>query len=112
MLQSCKGIVLLLFNIVHGFTPEQNTALLRRAARALNPGGIVVVAEQVSSRAPGPASGAVAQLLGVGYHHLVGGRIYAQADITGWLNAAGFGRVRRIDLLKTPGNSQFVGTKA
>ncbi len=50
--------VALLFNIVHGLTPEQNTALLRRAASALNPRGIVVVAEQVSSRAPGPASGA------------------------------------------------------
>ena len=29
-----KGVGMVLFNIVHGFTPEQNTALLGRASAA------------------------------------------------------------------------------
>jgi SAM-dependent methyltransferase len=104
--------VVLLFNIVHGFSPEQNQALLEQAARALNPGGIVAIAEQVAGKAPGPTSDALAQLLGLGYFHLLGGQIYRFEEIAGWLTRAGFTQVRRINILRAPGNSVILGTKA
>lgn len=53
--------VALLFNIVHGFEAEQNAALLQNVAAALDPGGLVAVVEQVTGRAPGPASRAFAR---------------------------------------------------
>ena len=101
----------LLFNIVHGFTPEQNTALLGKAAAALNPGGTVVVAEQVESRTAKGAPAALAALLGLGYYHLLGGRLYEQEEIAGWLTAAGLGRVKRTNLFRTPGTALIAGWK-
>jgi len=104
--------VALLFNIVHGFTPEQNSELLRSVAAALQPGALVVVAEQVAGKAPGPTSHAIAQILGMSYFQLLGGRIYTFDEIAGWLTAAGFGNLRRTNLRKAPGNSLIMGFKA
>ncbi len=103
--------VALIFNIVHGFSPEQNTDLLRKVAAALNPGGLVVIAEQLAGKAPGPMLQAAAQILGLAYFHLLDGQIYAFDDIAGWLGAAGFANPRRINLLKAPGNSLVLATK-
>jgi cyclopropane fatty-acyl-phospholipid synthase-like methyltransferase len=100
------------FNIVHGFTPEQNTALLGNVARALHPGGTVVIQEQLAGRAPGPTAKAASQLLGLSYFHLLGGQIYRFADVARWLADAGFNAPRRINLLKSPGLSLIVATKA
>jgi SAM-dependent methyltransferase len=102
----------LLFNIVHGFTAEQNTALLGKVAAALNPGGTVVVAEQVESHTAKGVPAALSALLGLGYYHLLGGRLYEQAEIAGWLTAAGFGKVKRTNLLRTPGTTLIAGWKA
>lgn len=103
--------VALLMNIVHGFTPEQNAALLRRVAAALRPGGIVVVGEQVAGSTGRSAGGQLAELLGLAYYLLLGGQIYEARTITGWMHAAGFGKLRRRNLIRTPGNSIFIGTK-
>jgi 2-polyprenyl-3-methyl-5-hydroxy-6-metoxy-1,4-benzoquinol methylase len=104
--------VVLIFNIVHGFSPEQNTALLRKAAGALNPGGMVIIAEQIAGRASGSAGRAVAQILGMSYFHLLGGRVYAFEEIAAWLAEAGFTYPRRKNLLKAPGNSLVIATLA
>jgi cyclopropane fatty-acyl-phospholipid synthase-like methyltransferase len=104
--------VALLFNIVHGFTPEQNTALLCNVAKALNPGGLVVIAEQLAGKSPGVVAPAIAQILGMSYFQLLGGRIYTFDEIAGWLTAAGFGKLGRKNLRKAPGNSLIVGYKA
>ena len=98
--------------LVHGFEGEQNAALLRKAASALNPGGLVAVVEQVTGKAPSPTSRAFARLLGLSYFHLLGGRIFSFEEIAGWLEDAGFQNRRRINLLKAPGNSLILGTKA
>ena len=104
--------VALLFNIVHGFTSEQNTALLCKVAQALNPGGLVVIAEQVAGKSPGAVAPAIAQILGISYFQLLGGRIYTYEEIAGWLTAAGFSKLGRKNLRKAPGNSLVMGYKA
>ena len=104
--------VVLVFNIVHGFSPEQNTELLRKVARALNPGGMVVIAEQLAGRSGGAAARAAAQLLGLSYFHLLGGRLYSFKELAGWLTAAGFANPRRVNLLRAPGSSLVFATLA
>ncbi len=104
--------VALLFNIVHGFEAEQNAALLQNVAVALGPGGLVALVEQVTGKAPSPTSRAFAQLLGLSYFHLLGGRIFSFEEIAGWLTAAGFENPRKINLLRAPGNTLILGTKA
>lgn len=111
--------VALLFNIVHGFSDEQNQALVNRAARALrspdsasgNPGGLLVVVEQLAGRASTPAANATKAILGVSYFHLLGGQLCAYADVRRWLTAAGCANVRRIDSLRLPGTSIVLGTR-
>jgi hypothetical protein len=72
---------------------------------------MVVVAEQVESRTAKGAPAALAALLGLGYYHLLGGRLYEQKEIAGWLTAAGFSRVKRTNLLRTPGTALIAGWK-
>ena len=107
----CGYDVALVFNIVHGFSPEQNVALLRSVAAALNRGGLVVIVEQVAGKAPGPTADALARMLGLSYFHLLGGQIFRYEEIVGWLMSAGFSNARRSHLLKAPGNSLIVATK-
>jgi SAM-dependent methyltransferase len=95
----------LLLNIVHGFSDEQNQALVGRAAQALAPGGRLVLAEQLAGRASTPAANATKALLGLSYLHLLGGRLWAYADVKRWMGAAGLTGVRRVDSPRLPGTS-------
>jgi ubiquinone/menaquinone biosynthesis C-methylase UbiE len=99
----------LLFNIIHGFDGTQNTNLFRKAKRALNPGGKIVILEQLDEKLPSDAYNAIGKLLSLNYFHLLNGRVYAYNEIAGWVIDAGFSNVRRINLLKVPGNALIVG---
>jgi cyclopropane fatty-acyl-phospholipid synthase-like methyltransferase len=57
--------VALLFNICHGLSEEQNIALLNKTAKALNPGGMAVILEQLGMNLPMPMSRAANNLLGI-----------------------------------------------
>ncbi len=101
--------VALLFNIIHGFTPEENIDLFRKVGKALKPGGRIVILEQLSGGSSLPMIRAVSRILGVSYFHVLDGQTYSYDDVAHWLTAAGFARVRRIDPLRAPGNSLVLG---
>jgi SAM-dependent methyltransferase len=103
--------VALLFNILHGCSPDQNIDLFRKAARALNPGGQLIVLEQLAGKAPLPIGNAINALLGLSYFHLLQGNLYAYDEVAQWFREADFDQPRRINLLKGPGSSLIVGTK-
>lgn len=92
--------VALLFNIVHGLSPEGNLELFRRVRRTLRPGGKVVILEQIHGTSPLPLTSAVAHILSMTFYHLLGGRVYTEADIRGWLHAAGYTDFRRGNILR------------
>lgn len=104
--------VALVFSIVQMNSPDKNTELLRKVADALNPGGLVVIQDQVVGRAPSPTAKAVMALQGLNQLVTSRGRTYAFEEIAGWLTAAGFTKPRRINLWRTPGVALVVGTKA
>jgi len=95
----------LLFNIVHGFSDEQNRAMVGKAAQALASGGVLILAEQFAGRASTPTANATKALLGLGYRHLLGGGLPAYADAVRWMEAAGLREVRRVDSPLLPGTS-------
>ena len=99
------------FNIVHGLTPELNKALLGKIAAALKPSGQVVILEQLSGNVPSRFGKAVTRLLGLSYFHLIDGKTYSFEDVSGWLQATGFGNPRKRGLLKAPGNYVVTGDK-
>ena len=103
--------VALMFNINHGFTDEQNQALIHKAAQALQPGGRLIIAEQLAGRAPSPAANATKALLGLSYFHLLGGQLCAYEDVARWLTTAGFDSLRRLDSPRLPGTSLVIGNR-
>ncbi|HSD65904.1 MAG TPA: methyltransferase [Vicinamibacteria bacterium] len=89
--------VVLLSSICHMLGPEENRDLLSRAARALAPGGRVVVSDFVLDE--GGTSPRQAVLFSI--NMLVGtpsGRSYRESDYRAWLEAAGLVGVSRARL--------------
>jgi len=103
--------VALLFNIIHGCSPDKNTELLHKVADALNPGALVIILDQIAGRVSGPAAKALARLTGLLLFNEAGGQTYAFDEIAKWLTKAGFTNPCRITLRKTPGFGLVLGTK-
>jgi SAM-dependent methyltransferase len=85
--------VVLLSNILHIYSPERNAALVARVAEVTARGGVVAVAEFLRGRSGRAARFAVQMLL-----HTGEGDAYAEDDVVGWLEAAGFSEARADDL--------------
>lgn len=90
----------LVFNIVHGLLPEDNITLLRKIKESLNPGGQVIVLEQIHNVAPLPLTNTVSHILSMAYYHLIGGQVYTFENIRDWLEQAGYNDIRRKNILK------------
>lgn len=103
---------LMLFNVLHYFDAAQNAALLRKAAAALNPGGVVVILDQLADRAPLPMAKAFVRALSLQYLVTLGSRVFSSAEIGGWLAAAGFVPPRTVALRRTPGQYLLVATRS
>lgn len=86
--------------IIHGFTAEQNVALLHKAKAALNPGGRVVMLDQSAGSVPLPILNAAAHLFSLSFFLRVGGQLYTYAQIQKWLTTAGFGKGQRPRIVK------------
>lgn len=82
----------LLASVVHCLPPGECARLLGRVREALNPGGVVIVSEQVGERRPGDTEvrHAFLQTFSVNLFHLMGGQLYPGDTIAGWLAASGF----------------------
>lgn len=92
--------VALLFNIVHGFTPAGNLELFRKIKAALNPGGQLIVLEQLAGAVPLPLMDTVVQILSVSFFHALGGQVYTYQNISDWLREVGFSDIRCKNILK------------
>lgn len=77
--------VVLLAEVLHDLSAPQAQALLRRAARAGTAEGVIAVADLFRGRSPRAALFAVTLLL-----YTEGGDTYAEEEVRGWLEAAGF----------------------
>jgi SAM-dependent methyltransferase len=87
-------------NVTHLETPGGNRALLARVARALRPGGQVLVLDVL----PGQEAGDVNRTLyalGLALR-TPAGRVYTPEELSGFLAAAGFGPARLVSLPVPP----------
>jgi hypothetical protein len=93
--------VVLLFNILHHFLPEQLACIMRKAAAALGPKGVVAVWEL---ECPKPGSKVTAGDGAALYFALTStGGAYHSDDYSRWLRAAGFDSIRVARGRLTPG---------
>jgi SAM-dependent methyltransferase len=103
--------VVLLFNVVHGHSPEQNIQLLRKASNALNPGGRVIILDQLAGKAPTRTIEAMTNLFALAFFQLVGAQTYTFKQVAGWLAEVSFVRSRQMRLFSSPGSSLVIATK-
>ena len=102
----------LLFNIIHAYKPEENIELFKKIAGVLNPGGQVVILEQLSEPTSSNAVGALVQFLGLTFLAALGGQTYEYSEVARCLSASGFSSVKRIKLRRAPGSSLVLARKA
>ena len=104
--------VILLFNIIHGNTPEENIELFQKVARSLNPHGLVVIMEQLAGAPSGNAAKAIVQFLGLNFLAALGGQTYEYRDVSKWLSSANFSQLKHVSLRRAPGVSLVLATKS
>lgn len=76
--------VVLLFEIVHNHTPDENRRLLRQVGAALNPGGVVLILEDLKGEQLDQHNAAFSLAM----FACSGDRTYAQHEIESWLKTA------------------------
>jgi SAM-dependent methyltransferase len=99
----------LCFNLVHHLTPERAADLFRRAREALKPGGTLAVLDVFAGSGRRPA--AHADLLALFVYLSSGAQVHTSGQLSAWLRDAGFGRPRKIRVLRIPGLSLWVARR-
>jgi SAM-dependent methyltransferase len=98
--------VVWLSHILHGEGPENCRKLMKKAASALNPGGLIIVHEFILNPAhDGPLFATLFSL-----NMLLGtenGRAYSEPEISAMLTEVGAGNIRRIPV-ETPNDSGII----
>ncbi len=97
--------VIFMFNIIHGFTPEENRRLVGRALKALRPGGSLYILDQL--RSPGRGSRLsrfIPLMVGVNLLNEIGGYAYSEEEVKEWCKGARRTKAMR---LRFPGLTLF-----
>ena len=102
--------VTLLFNLLHGESPDTDKAIVKKVYDALNRGGTIAIVEILNYK--GKKESATGLLFALNL--LAGaprGRTYSDEEIRGWLEHVGFANIERIELRRMPGHSLMIATK-
>lgn len=87
--------LVLAFNILHGFTEEDNRTIVRNISRWLRPGGCVYILDQLESARGTRIERLLPLMMGLNLLNEAGGRVYRFDDIAGWCRESGLTSVRR-----------------
>ncbi len=101
---------ILISNLVHHFSDLQNRDLAARAARALVPGGMLVIQDVIRPRSP-DSGDQVGQVLNLFFALTSTSGTWAVAEIQQWLRGAKLAVRRPVWLRSVPGAAQVVGVK-
>jgi 2-polyprenyl-3-methyl-5-hydroxy-6-metoxy-1,4-benzoquinol methylase len=100
--------VVTIHNVLHNLPAASCAELVRRARGALRDGGTLAILE-IERPPPGRTGTRLAGALGVLFWILQHTRTYTAAEISGWMRAAGCGRVKLKRPLKLPGAVLAIG---
>lgn len=100
----------LIFQLLHHLPPTSIPALFASVMQALRPGGWVSVIDLLEP-AHGRPPGALAAYTALHFHLTSGGESYTPEQVEAWLRGAGCGTVRRIPLLRVPGQPLIAGQR-
>ena len=100
----------LVFNLIHHLPPERIVALLQRVHAALAPGGTLAILD-LFARPRGEKPGGDA-FLGLFFHLTSGADVYSDAELRGFLRAAGFGAPRAVGLKRIPAQTLYLAQRS
>ena len=97
-------------NVVHHFTNEQNLQLAKKIARALKPGGMYGIGEFLRLNKPGEG-GAVAATAGLYFALTSSSGTWSKEEMHAWQEAAGLKPQKPIGIMTLPGWKMLTATK-
>ena len=109
-LGSEKYDVVMINNVVHHFTNEQNSTLAKKIARALKPGGIYVIGELIRAKKPGEG-GVIGATSGLYFSLTSSSGTWSVTEMEGWQKNAGLKNEKPITTIVLPGFQMVVGRK-
>jgi ubiquinone/menaquinone biosynthesis C-methylase UbiE len=89
--------LVMICNVVRLEPPERAAALLGRLAKAVAPGGALMVVDALAGGTPERERARTLYALNLALR-TKDGRVHSPAEITAWLKAAGFGSVETVDV--------------
>jgi SAM-dependent methyltransferase len=102
--------LILIANLLHHFSEEDNLDLLQRVARALVPGGLVVIGDMIRPSRPG-AGGQIGALTDLYFALTSASGTWSFAEMASWQRAAGLRPRRPLRLLTGPGAGLQIAVK-
>lgn len=102
--------VVMINNVVHHFTAEQNKALSKKIAAALKPGGIYIIGEFIRAHKPGEG-GAVAATTGLYFSVISASGNWSEQEIRSWQEEAGLKPLKPVTTITLPGWKMIIGSK-
>lgn len=105
-----KYDLVMINNVVHHFTAEDNLKLAQKVAGALKPEGMYAVGEAIRGTKPGEG-GAVASSIGLYFSLTSESGVWSIEEINSWQRKAGLKIQKPIGLMTLPGWKMLVATK-
>ena len=105
-----KYDLVIINNVVHHFTEEQNFALAKKIAAALKPGGIYVIGEVIRLAKPGEG-GVAAAVTSLYFSITSSSGNWSEQEISSWQKDAGLKKEKTIAPMSLPGWKLIVARK-
>lgn len=102
--------VVMINNVVHHFTVEQNKELAKKIARALKPGGIYIIGEFIRAEKPGEG-GAVGATSGLYFSIISASGNWSLSEMQSWQQDAGLVPRKTIATITIPGWKMVIAQK-
>jgi 2-polyprenyl-3-methyl-5-hydroxy-6-metoxy-1,4-benzoquinol methylase len=97
-------------NVVHHFTREENFTLSKKIARALKPGGMYGIGEFIRLQKPGEG-GVVGSTAGLYFSLISSSGTWSEKEIRSWQSGAGLKPAKSIGLMTLPGWKMLIAYK-
>ncbi len=103
--------LVLINNLVHHFSAEQNQMLAGKVAQALKPGGVYAIGDLIRAETPGEG-GVVASTMGLYFSLTSSSGNWSSTEMSAWQQSAGLIPVKSIALMSLPGWKMVMAKKA
>lgn len=97
-------------NVVHHFTPDQNRMLAKKIAAALKPGGIYAIGEFLRAEKPGEG-GVIASASGLYFSVISASGNWSLSEIESWQKDAGLTPAKPVSPMSIPGWKMIIAKK-